>query len=135
MMIATADRPTAGELDQLEELAKANPLSRADLAAKLQRIEQGLRDHGRELDRSNGLLDETDKADRMSLAREDDRLRAEGSTLVDELAALRTAATSGTSDDDFRRQIGALVTALRGHRNAESSLVLESADTEVGAGD
>lgn len=134
-MIATADRPTAAELDQLDELLEAEPLNRGEVVATVRRIEHGLREHGRELDRTDGLLDEADKANRMSLAREDDRLRTEGSILVDDLAALRLAASGGATDEGVREQGVEIVMALRDHRNAESSLVLENADTEVGAGD
>ncbi|HEX3152056.1 MAG TPA: hypothetical protein VHR66_28540 [Gemmataceae bacterium] len=134
-MIATADRPTAEELDQLDDLLNAESLSRVDLVLKLRRIEQGLRDHGRELDRFDGLIDEADKVNRMSLAREDDRLRTEGAKLVDELASLRLSASGRANDAELRQWGANVVMMLREHRDAESSLVLESVDTEVGAGD
>ena len=134
-MNATADRPSAVELTQLSQLLNASPLVRADLVAALRRLEQGLREHGRELDRSDGLLNEADKARRMSLSREDDRLRAEGSVLVADIDSLRQAAIGGADEDDLRRRGGALLAGLQGHRDAEVGLVLENADTEVGAGD
>ena len=134
-MNATTDRPTAPELDQLAGLLAANPLDHERLLAALRGIEQGLREHGRELDRSGGLLDEADKAHRMSLAREDERLRAEVSALLGDVEQFRRDAADGADDEAIRRRGSALVAGLRGHRDAEASLVLESADTEVGSGD
>jgi hypothetical protein len=132
---ATADRPTAAELNQLSELLGATPLDRPALITRLGEIEQGLCERAGDLDRSGGLLDESDKAHRMSLAREDDRLRDEAGGLLRELAELRQAAAGATSDEELRVRGSALLAGLQGHHDAESSLVLESADTEVGAGD
>jgi hypothetical protein len=132
---AIADRPSAAELDQLSELLSADRLDRAELAATLRRIETGVRERARGLDRAGGLLDEADKANRMSLAREDDRLRDEVTALVGELTALAGDAAGGAADEDLRRRGSAVLAGLRGHRDAEASLVLESTDTEVGSGD
>ena len=134
-MNAIADRPTAVELDELNGLLSATPLDRDALVAALRKIEQGLRERAHVLDQSGGLLDEADKARRMSLAREDDRLREEAAALVRDVQTVRQAAADGSDDDDLRRRGGELLAGLRGHRNAEASLVLESVDTEVGAGD
>jgi hypothetical protein len=134
-MNATADRPSALELQQLSELLNATPLDRGALVTTLRRLTQGLQEHGRELDRTGGLLDEADKASRMSLAREDDRLREEGTALLRDVEGVKRAATDGSDDDALRQRGGQLLAGLRGHRDAEASLVLESADTEVGSGD
>ena len=134
-MNAVADRPSAGELDELAGLLNAMPLDRGALTGALRRIEQGLHERERDLDRAGGLLDEQDRARRMSLSREDDRLRVEMSALLRDAQAVREAAADGTDEDDLRRQAGELLAGLRGHRNAEASLVLENADTEVGSGD
>jgi hypothetical protein len=134
-MNATADRPSAIELDQLSGLLSAEPLDRAALAAALRRIEQGLHEHEHSLNRSGGLLDEADKARRMSLSREDDRLREEMAELIRDVQAVRQAATDGSDNDELRRRGGELLAGLRGHRDAEASLVLENADTDVGSGD
>ena len=48
--------------------------------------------------------------------------------------SVRQAAADG-SDEDLRRRGGELLAGLRGHRDAEASLVLENAATEVGSGD
>jgi hypothetical protein len=132
---AIADRPSAPELEELSGLLAATPLDRGSLVSSLHRIEQGLREHARELDQAGGLLDEADKANRMSLAREDDRLREQVATLVSGVEEFREAALDGLDDEELRRRGSALVAGLRGHRDAEASLVLESADTEVGSGD
>jgi hypothetical protein len=132
---ATTDRPSAVELDELNGLLYATPIDRAALVAALRRIEEGLRQHAHNLDRSGGLLDEADKARRMSLSREDDRLREEIAALIEDAQSVRQAAAGGSDEDDLRTRGGELLAGLRGHRDAEASLVLESADTEVGSGD
>jgi hypothetical protein len=132
---ATTDRPSASELDQLAGLLSAPALDRGELIAAVRRIEQGLREHARELDRSGGLLDEADKARRMSLAREDERLRDEMTVLLRDVEGLRQEASGGADDEGIRRRGSAVLAGLRGHRDAEASLMLESADTEVGSGD
>ena len=134
-MRATADRPSALELDQLADLLAANPLDREHLDATLGSIEQGLQVHAAELDRSGGLLDESDHAARPSLAREDERLREENATLVHDIQLCRESVLSTAAGEEVRRCASAILAALRGHRDAEASLVLESVDTEVGAGD
>ena len=133
-MSVITDRPTAAELDELAGMLNAPFLDRGALGMFLDRVEQGLRDRGHELDEAGGLLDEQDKARRMSLAREDDRLRDEVAVLLREVQQLRTDAPDG-DEADIRRRGGEVLAGLRGHRNAEASLVLENADTEVGSGD
>ena len=134
-MRATADRPSAAELDQLAGLLSAPGPDRGELIDALRRIEQGLRDRARELDRSGGLLDEADKAHRMSLAREDERLREEIGTLLADVQSFRHSAAGGIEDEEVRRRGSAILARLRGPRDAEASLVLESVETEGGAGD
>jgi hypothetical protein len=134
-MNAIADRPSAVELDQLAQLLSAESLDRAALVAALRRIEQGLHEHEHDLDRSGGLLDEADKARRMSLAREDDRLREEVAILIRDVQVVRDAATDGADEDELRQRGSELLAGMRGHRDAEASLLLENADTEVGSGD
>jgi hypothetical protein len=132
---ATTDRPSADELNQLSDLLNAPRLDRGALVAALRRIEHGLHEHERDLDQSGGLLDEQDKARRMSLSREDDRLREEMSALLRDAQTVRQAAADGSDDEDLRRRGGELLAGLRGHRDAEASLVLENSATEVGSGD
>jgi hypothetical protein len=132
---ATADHPTAAELDRLANLLAAHQLDRRELTAALDGIGQGLREHAHELDQTGGLLDETDKANRMSLAREDDRLRDEINDLMGRVDGFRQSAVGGANEAELRREGAAVLAALRGHRDAEASLVLENADTEVGSGD
>jgi hypothetical protein len=134
-MSATADRPSVVEMNQLSSLLAATPIDRSALATTLRQIERGLRAHGHDLDESDGLLTEADKARRMSLAREDDRLRAEGTALLDCVQAVRQAAADGADEEALRRRGSELLAGLRGHRNAEIGLVLENVDTEVGSGD
>jgi hypothetical protein len=130
-----ADHPTARELDQLTRLLATHPLDRGALTDILRRIEQGLREWAEELDKSGGLLDESDRAARPSLAREDDRLREEISDLLRDVRTCHCESDGPGGDDDLRLCASAVLAGLRGHRDAEASLVLESADTEVGAGD
>jgi hypothetical protein len=132
---AVCDRPSAPELEELAGLLTATPLDRGKLVISLRQIEQGLRERARGLDEAGGLLDEAEKASRMSLAREDDRLREQVSTLLGDAEQFRQAAADGLDDDEVRRRGSALLAGLRGHRDAEASLLLESADTEVGSGD
>ena len=134
-MNATTDRPSAIELDEFNGVLSATPLDRTLLDSSLRRIEQGLCEHAHDLDQSGGLLDEADKARRMSLAREDERLREEMATLLREVQTFRQAAANGADVDDLRRRGAVLLAGLRGHRDAEAGLLLESADTEVGTGD
>ena len=134
-MHATADRTCATEVDQLAKLLAVVPLDRVALLATFRRIEQGLRDWSLELDQSGGLLDESDKAARPSLAREDERLRDEIDELLTEIETCRRETIGPGGDDELRLCASAVLAGLRGHRDAEASLVLESADTEVGAGD
>ena len=133
-MDALAERPSIQELDQLSELVAALPLDRDELVEALGRVEEGLRERGRALDLSGGLLDEEEKAARMSLAREDDRLRYEISSLLRIVESIRRSAHEG-DESELRGRMMAVLAGLRGHRDAEASLVLESADTEVGSGD
>lgn len=135
MNATTADCPTVSELDALSGLLAGTPIDRGGLVSALRRIELVLREHARELDETGGLLDEAEKASRMSLAREDDRLREELSTLLGGVEEFRRDAANGIEDDDFRRRGSELVAGLRGHRDAEARLVLESTDTDVGSGD
>jgi hypothetical protein len=134
-MVATADRPTAAELDRMATILSSRPIDRAELTKMLRRIEQGLRAHGDELDRTGGLLDETDRADRAGLDREDIRLRDEVTTLIRDAQVIRQESGAGGDETNLIERATSLMTALRGHRDAESSLVLENADGDVGAGD
>jgi len=132
---AIADHPSIDELDHLSEVTSAVPLDREQVITALRRIEQGLLEHARGLDREGGLLDEEDKAARMSLFREDERLRHEVSQLIRDVGEVRREAKSGVDDDELRRQLATTIAHLRGHRDAEASLVLESVATDVGSGD
>ena len=57
------------------------------------------------------------------------------SALLRDAQAVRHAAADGSDDEGLRRRGGELLAGLRGHRDAEASLVLENASTEVGSGD
>ena len=133
-MSVTTDRPSAAELRELSGLLNAAALDRKALAEALGRIEEGLRDRGHELDESGGLLDEGDRARRMSLAREDDRLREQIAVLHRDVREIRERADE-VDEAEMRRRVAGLLAGLRGHSDAEASLVLENADTEVGSGD
>jgi hypothetical protein len=132
---ATVEHPSAVELDQLHGLMSATLLDRAALVAAVRRIEEGLRQRADDLDRAGGLLDEQDRIQRLSLAREEDRLRDGVADLIRDAETVRQAAVGGSDEDDLRRRGGELLAGLRGHRDAEARLLLESAFTEVGSGD
>jgi len=132
---AIAEGPSFHELEQLTDVMSSSPLDREIVFGTLRGIEQGLLEHARGLDRVGGLLDDQEKAARMSLAREDDRLRHEVSQLLRDVADIRREVNSNIDDDELRRQVASVLAGLRGHRDAEASLVLESVDTEVGSGD
>ena len=134
-MPATIERPSIAELDHLASQVEAEPLDRGQLIVTLRRVESGLRQRGRELERAGGLLDEEEKVARMSLQREEDRLRYDLDQLADQVAWFREEVEVDPGDDSLRAQANTLLLALRSHREAESRLVLESVDTEVGAGD
>lgn len=134
-MSAIADGPSIRELDQLSEINSESPLNREEVVTMLRRIELGLLDHARGLDRVGGLLDEEEKAARMSLAREDERLRHEVSQLIRDVAEIRHEANSDVEDEELHGRLAGVLAGLRGHRDAEASLVLESVATEVGSGD
>jgi hypothetical protein len=57
------------------------------------------------------------------------------SALLRDAQSVRQAAADGADDEDLRRRGGELLAGLRGHRDAEASLVLENSSTEVGSGD
>jgi 1,6-anhydro-N-acetylmuramate kinase len=133
--VRLANGPSARKLDQLADLVAATPLDRGGLAAALGDIERELEAHAVMLDQSGGLLDEAERTARPSLAREDGRLREEIATLLREARECRLSAAGAADDDVVRQCTSAVLAALRGHRDAEASLVLESVDTEVGAGD
>src|SRR5262249_57142477 len=99
---ATADSPWAPEIDKLKKSLAGVPLDRVALLATFRRIEQGLRDWSAELDQSGGLLDESDRAARPSLAREEDRLREEIDKLLREVEACRRETIGPGGDDELR---------------------------------
>lgn len=134
-MPATVDRPSAGELDQLMSLLESAPLDRDQISGKLHKLENALRQRRSDLDRAGGLLEDEDRASRMSLSREDDRLRTELTSLADDLNQFRQEVGSSEEDRQLRLRGNALLAGLRGHRDAEASLIIESAATEVGSGD
>jgi hypothetical protein len=132
---AIADRPSIHELDQLNEVMADAPLDRERVIDVLCGIEQGLLEHARGLDQAGGLLNDDEKAARMSLAREDERLRHEVSHLLREVSDVRRQANGNGNDEELRSRLAHILAGLRGHRDAEASLVLESVGTEVGSGD
>jgi hypothetical protein len=133
-MIAT-DRPSVSELDELTRALDPRPLDRDALVTVLQQIEQGLREHCDSLKQRGGLLDEADRIHRPSLEREENRLRDRVCELLGECEELLHDLDDCEDEDVLRARGAELLAALRGLRDDEAHLVLDSADTEVGAGD
>jgi hypothetical protein len=134
-MTAT-DHPTVADLDELTQILNSPPLDRAGLVAVLERIEAGLYAHHDALGQRGGLLDESERVHRPSLAREEDRLHEQLGYLVHDAEGLAQAAAGHADDDEeLRAHSAGLLAALRGFRDAEAHLVLDSVATEVGAGD
>jgi hypothetical protein len=134
-MTAT-DHPTVADLEQLTQILDSRPLDREGLATVLERIELGLHEHFDALGQRGGLLDESERVHRPSLAREEDRLHEQLGYLVHDAEGLSQAAAGHADDDEeLRTHAAGLLAALRGFRDAEAHLVLDSAATEVGAGD
>lgn len=133
-MVISVERPSALELDQLSSVLETDPLDRPRLITQLRRIERELRDRRRELDRDGGLLDPDVQADRMSLAREDERLVLELSSLADDVQWAKLEAEGSAEDGQIRERIRELINQMQSHRDSEAKLVIEST-TEVGAGD
>ena len=133
-MTVSVESPSALELDQLAKVLETEPLDRETLILQLRRIEGELRERRRELDRDGGLLDVEEQSKRMSLTREDERLRLELSSLADDVQWAKLEAESSAENDQVRDRVQALVLRMQHHRDAEAKLVVEST-TEVGAGD
>ena len=136
-MTATAERALADDIDTLSRLLVTHPLNRTDLAAVLDRISGEVNQHRRELASEGGLLDEDAKVNRPGLGRQEDRLHDDLIVLREETQAMAvqvTAADAG-ADEHLRAECEALLVRLRDQHHRESDLILESVDTEVGAGD
>ena len=133
-MAISIESPSALELDQLSSMIETQPLDRKTLIAQLRRIEGELRERRRELDRDGGLLDVEEQSNRMSLTREDERLRGELSSLADDVQWAKLEAEGSAENDQVRDRVQGLVVRMQHHRDSEAKLVVEST-TEVGAGD
>ncbi|HVK08988.1 MAG TPA: hypothetical protein VM597_09455 [Gemmataceae bacterium] len=136
-MAATAERALADDIDTLSRLLVTHPLDRTQLASVLDRIAGEVNQHRRELASEGGLLDEDAKVNRPGLGRQEDRLHDDLIVLREEAQALaaQVAAADASADEHLRAEGEALLARLQDQHHRESDLVLESVDTEVGAGD
>lgn len=130
----TPDTTFRHELDHLERALAEGRLDRAELHAALSAIEAILRDHAAAMDGPGGLLDEEGRSARPSLERQVGKLRREVSALLRQADALHQQA-EGSASKTVRRKSAALLAAVRQLRADEADVALESANTDIGAGD
>ena len=123
------------ELEELEHALEAEAPERPELSAALAKIAEALRAHARDLDTSGGLLDEKAVAARPSLGRRAEQLRAEISALEVDAEHLQHELEEGHDDEALLHRTEELLAALRKHSDGEAGILLESTQTEVGAGD
>jgi hypothetical protein len=123
------------ELEELEHVLQAEAPERTELSVALAKIAGALRAHARDLDGSGGLLDEKDVAARPSLGRRAEQLRAQVSSLEADAEHLQHEVEAGHDDGELLHRTEELLQALRKHRDGEAGVLLESTQTEVGAGD
>ena len=123
------------ELDELEHVLQAEAPERAELSAALAKVTGALRAHAHDLDGSGGLLDEKAVAARPSLGRRAEQLRAQVSALEADAEHLRHEVEAGDDDEAVLHRAQELLEALRKHRDGEAGILLESTQTDVGAGD
>src|SRR5262245_1217634 len=100
VMKATPDRPSVMDLERLERALNADHADRAQLAAALGRIEQALREHGYDVDRAGGMIDEDERVARPSLERKQEQLREQITVLADDAGALRHIIEDGAGDEE-----------------------------------
>jgi hypothetical protein len=152
------DNPRGLSLEPLEQaLAAAVPGREREWASAvgeaLSRVESALRQHQAAARAPDGLFAEVDEA-RPTLARQADRLRIDHDSLLNQARVLReevrraaeafqpvpnrTAPRAGAGVVQFgaiRQQGEALLARLQGNKDAETKLILESINTDIGAGD
>jgi len=133
-MTISIERPSGPQLDHLSTTLETQPLDRETLIPQLRQIEGGLRERKLELDQDGGLLDVEEQSNRMSLTREDERLRGELSSLADDVQWAKLEAQGSAEDGQVRDRVRGLVVQMHDHRDSEAKLVIEST-TEVGSGD
>ena len=154
----TKDDALALSLDPLRQaLAAAVPGHERewaeDVGEALARVEAALRQHRAGAKAPDGLLAEVDET-RPTLARQADELRSDHDDFLVQVRALReevrraaeafqpatdpTAKTGAGGVADFgaiRQQAEQLMAGLQQNRDAETRLVLESVNTDIGVGD
>jgi hypothetical protein len=125
-----------------------------NVAKAIGNIQKKLRQHTATAQAADGLFAEVD-ATRPTLIRQTDKLRREHSNLLGQLLALReevhrakqmiTSNTNNSSQQDsvpqspdlgaIRRGAERLLGELQHNMNAETALVMESVNTDIGVGD
>jgi len=143
-------------LDQLQQTLAADDSGREQQWAEavgyaLARLEDALRKHRAAARRSDGPLAEVDQT-RPTLARQADDLRSDYDEFLSQIPALREqiqhsaqafAPSSGRPTEigrvmdirAIREQSQEILAGLQKDRQAETNLVLESVNTDIGAGD
>jgi hypothetical protein len=143
-------------LDQLQQTLAANDSGREQQWAEavgyaLARLEAALRKHRAAAQRPDGPLAEVDQT-RPTLARQADDLRSDYDEFLSQILALReqiqqsaqafapsrglATEVGGPMDiNAIREQSKEILAGLQKDRQAETNLVLESVNTDIGAGD
>ena len=134
-MRATPDRPSVLELERLERALCSEAAPRRQLTSALAGIERALRQHGRDIDRAGGLIDEEQQVARPSLARAAEQLRQHIQELAEEAQALRREAERDVDEDGLMLRSRLLYEALQRLRNAEADIAYEGVETDIGCGD
>lgn len=136
-MTATAEHALADDLDSLSRLLVTHPIDRMELASLLDRLAGEVNQHRRQLVAEGGLIDENARIDRPGLGRAEDRLHDDSIVLRTDAQQLAAEAASAgpDGDDRLRAQGEALLARFKDHHDKESALVLESVDTDTGAGE
>lgn len=103
-------------------------------AEALSGVEAALRQHTAAANRPDGALAEVDNT-RPTLARQASALRDEYGALLKQVTMLKQEVQSAADLGLFRRHAEEFLTGLEQSKEAEASLVLESLNTDLGAGD
>lgn len=108
---------------------------RQPVAADLAAVSEALVRHVAAAEGAEGLFSVVDRT-RPTLLRRLDHLRDEHFGLLQQTEQLRRQLQAKPQDDSaLRQRAAALLTALQSHQQAEAELLLESVDTDLGAGD
>jgi hypothetical protein len=133
------------ELEQALDASKGGRESGQDrrIGAALARVERAIREHAQTLEADGGgVVDiESPRVPSPAVDRQVDGLRSELDDLRREAGALRSRLTGGEAGEripelsPFRQRVRRLVDSLCRYEEEEARVILESINTDVGAGD